>query len=124
VGGAGVEQLLRGGGVGQRHADRARAGQGQVQVLLVQLDAEARVEGALDHALAVHLEDALDAKPPISAWRTLAGSAPALAANSSASATASMFSATMIWLATLAVWPAPTCADQRDVLAHQPRTAA
>jgi hypothetical protein len=47
------------------------------------------------------------AKPPISAWRTLAGSAPALLANSSASATASMLSATMIWLATLVVWPSP-----------------
>ena len=49
----------------------------------------------------------LDAKPPISAWRTRAGSAPARAANSSASATAWMFRATMIWLATLAVWPSP-----------------
>ena len=50
----------------------------------------------------------LAAKPPISAWRTLAGSAPALAANSRASPTASMLSATMIWLATLQVWPSPT----------------
>jgi hypothetical protein len=47
------------------------------------------------------------AKPPISAWRTLAGSAPALLANTSASPTAAMFSATMIWLATLVVWPSP-----------------
>ena len=49
----------------------------------------------------------LDANPPISAWRTLAGSAPALLANSRASLTAAMFSATMIWLATLVVWPSP-----------------
>src|SRR5437762_379159 len=48
------------------------------------------------------------AKPPISACRTLAGSAPALEANSKASPTASIVSATMIWLATLVVWPAPT----------------
>ncbi|RMS66728.1 hypothetical protein ALP65_04559 [Pseudomonas aeruginosa] len=48
-----------------------------------------------------------EAKPPISASRTLAGSAPLRAANSRASATAWMFSATMIWLATLAVWPSP-----------------
>ena len=48
-----------------------------------------------------------EAKPPISAWRTLAGSAPALAANSSASPTASIVSATMIWLATLVVCPSP-----------------
>ena len=59
VRGAGVEQLLRGRRVGQRDAElRARRLQREVQVLLVQLDAEARVEGALDHALAVHLEDA------------------------------------------------------------------
>lgn len=48
-----------------------------------------------------------EAKPPSSASRTRAGSAPARDANSRASATASMFSATMIWLATLAVWPSP-----------------
>ncbi|MDT4881838.1 hypothetical protein FQZ97_1177250 [compost metagenome] len=47
------------------------------------------------------------AKPPISAWRTLAGSAPALLANTRASLTAAMLSATMIWLATLVVWPSP-----------------
>src|SRR3981081_2137388 len=47
------------------------------------------------------------AKPPISAWRTLAGSAPIFEANSSASPTASMVSATMIWFATLQVWPSP-----------------
>jgi hypothetical protein len=40
------------------HAERLGALQRQVEVLLVQLDAEARVEGALDHALAVHFEDA------------------------------------------------------------------
>ena len=49
----------------------------------------------------------LAAKPPISAWRTLAGSASALLANSSASPTAAMVSAMMIWLATLVVWPSP-----------------
>ena len=49
----------------------------------------------------------LAAKPPISAWRTLAGSAPALLAKTSASLTAAMFSATMIWLATLVVCPSP-----------------
>ena len=48
-----------------------------------------------------------EAKPPISASRTLAGSAPFFAANNSASATAWIFRATMIWFATLAVWPSP-----------------
>ena len=47
------------------------------------------------------------ANPPISACRTLAGSAPAFEANSRASPTASIVNATMIWLATLVVWPAP-----------------
>ena len=47
------------------------------------------------------------ANPPISAWRTRAGSAPALRAKVNASATAWMFSATMIWLATLHTWPEP-----------------
>ena len=47
------------------------------------------------------------AKPPISASRTRAGSAPAFAASSSASPTASIVSATMIWLATLVIWPSP-----------------
>src|SRR3984957_11521171 len=48
-----------------------------------------------------------DAKPPISAWRTLPGSAPIFDANSNASPTASMVSAPMIWFATLQVWPSP-----------------
>ena len=54
---AGVEQLLGGRGVRQRHPDLACARQREVQVLLVQLDAEARIEGALDHALAMHLRE-------------------------------------------------------------------
>ena len=37
--------------------------QGQVEVLLVQLDPEAGIEGALDHPLAVHLEDAGAGEP-------------------------------------------------------------
>ena len=81
--------------------------QRQVEVLLVQPDTEARIEGAVDHPLAVHLQDAEEANPPISAARTLAGSAPALAAKTRASDTAWMFRATMIWLATLQVWPSP-----------------
>ncbi len=47
------------------------------------------------------------ANPPISAWRTRAGSAPIFEAKRSASPTASMLSATMIWFATLQVWPSP-----------------
>ena len=58
VGGAGVEELLSGRGVGERDAERSCAREHEVQILLVQLDPEARVECALDHALAVHFEDA------------------------------------------------------------------
>ena len=43
---------------GSDDAELARALQRQAQVLLVQPDAKARIEGALDHPLAVHLEDA------------------------------------------------------------------
>src|SRR5690606_34014142 len=42
----GAEHLLRISGVGQVQAQFARTGQGQVEVLLVQADAEARIEGA------------------------------------------------------------------------------
>ncbi len=44
-----------------------------------------------------------EANPPRSAWRTFAGSTPALAAKRSASPTASMVRATTIWFATLVV---------------------
>ena len=54
---AGVEQLLRRGGVGQRDAERLGALQGEIEVLLVKFDPEAGRERAFDHALAVHLED-------------------------------------------------------------------
>src|SRR3546814_7868389 len=54
---AGAEHLLGVGGVGQVDVQLLGALQGQVQVLLVQADAEARIEGALDHALAVYFQD-------------------------------------------------------------------
>src|SRR3546814_8771027 len=47
VGGAGVEQLLRGCRVGKADAQSLGALQGEVEVLLVQLEAEAGLEGAL-----------------------------------------------------------------------------
>ena len=49
--------MLGAGGVRQVDPQFLGAGQGQVQVLLVQVDTEARIEGALDHALAVHFQD-------------------------------------------------------------------
>jgi hypothetical protein len=58
------------------------------------------------------------AKPPISAWRTRAGSAPALEAKTSASPTASIVRATMIWLRP---WSSGHrhCRRQGDVLTHE-----
>src|ERR1700732_1054294 len=47
-GGGGVEQLLGGRRIGQGEAEGARPLQGEVQILLVQFDAEAGVEGAFD----------------------------------------------------------------------------
>ena len=44
--------------VSEGQAERPGAAQREAQVLLVQLDAEAGLEVALDHPLAVHLEDA------------------------------------------------------------------
>ena len=56
--GGGVEQLLRRRRVGQREAERTRSLQSEVQILLVQFDAEARVECTLDHPLAMDFENA------------------------------------------------------------------
>src|SRR5918994_993697 len=53
-----VEQLLRVRRVRQAQLQLPGSLQGQIEIFLVQLDAEARIEGALDHALAVQLEDA------------------------------------------------------------------
>src|ERR1700740_304113 len=55
--GGGVEQLLGRRRIGQREAERPRPLQGEVQILLVQFDAEAGVECALDHPLAMDFED-------------------------------------------------------------------
>ena len=51
-----IHQFLRRSRVGQGNAQRLGALQRQVQVLLVQLDPEARIEGPLDHTLPMHLE--------------------------------------------------------------------
>ena len=53
-----IEKLLRGRRIGQRHAHGTGALQREVQVLLVQFDAESRIESALDHALTVNFKDA------------------------------------------------------------------
>src|SRR2546421_23628 len=62
-GGGGVEQLLGRRRVGQGEAEGARALEGKVQILLVQFDAEAGVEGAFDHPLAMDLENARGCEP-------------------------------------------------------------
>ncbi len=53
----GVKHLLGIGGVGQVDAQFLGTLQGEVEVLLVQVDTEARLEGAFDYALGVHFED-------------------------------------------------------------------
>src|SRR3546814_7055234 len=54
---AGIEQLLGGCCVRQRYTQLARGGEREIQILLVQIDTEARIEAALDHTLAVDLKD-------------------------------------------------------------------
>ncbi|MNX83035.1 hypothetical protein D3C86_1147850 [compost metagenome] len=58
IGRARVEQLLRGSRVRQRHAQRLGPLQRQIQIFLMEFDAEAGVERALDHPLAVHFQNA------------------------------------------------------------------
>src|SRR5450830_1724656 len=106
-GGAGAEHLLGAGGVRQVDPQLLGPGQRQVQILLVQIDAKARIEGALDHAFAVYFKDLRRGKATHQRLTHLGRIGAVFAANSSASATAWMFSATMIWFATLAVWPSP-----------------
>ena len=54
----GVEQLLTGRRIRQADAETARSLQREVQVLLMQRDAETRIKIALDDPLAVDLENA------------------------------------------------------------------
>ena len=54
----GVEQLMTRGSIRQAAAERGRALQGEVQILLVKRNVEARLEIPLDHAFAMDLEDA------------------------------------------------------------------
>src|SRR3954454_1274961 len=57
VGGASVEKLLRGGGIGQAYLQFPCRLQGKVEILLVKLDPEARIEGPGDHPLAMNLKN-------------------------------------------------------------------
>src|SRR6266851_4006659 len=51
---AGVEQLLRRGGVGKRHSNLACRGECQIQILLMKLDPKSGIKRTLDHPLAVN----------------------------------------------------------------------
>ena len=57
-GAVGIEQFLAQRGARQRHLQSARARQDDVEILLMKLHAEAGIEGPLEHALAVHFENA------------------------------------------------------------------
>ena len=74
----------------------------------MQLDPEAGIEGALDHPLAVHFEDARRREAahqaPVEPWPDRRRPSTQRAA---LRPTASIVSATTIWLATLHVWPSP-----------------
>jgi hypothetical protein len=59
-----------------------------------------------------------EAKPPISAWRTLAGSAPARGEQQALGHGLDVQRHDDL-VGHLAVWPSPVAADQGDVLAHQ-----
>src|ERR1700681_3841663 len=61
--GAGVEQLLTRRRIGQAHAHLPGGAQRKAEVLLMELDAKAGVERALDHPLAVHFENARRGEP-------------------------------------------------------------
>src|SRR5690606_18091801 len=63
MGSAGAEQLLAQGCGRQGNVELAGGIEGVVEVLLVQLDPEAGIEGALDHALAMHFENARGGEP-------------------------------------------------------------
>ena len=81
----------------------------QPQVLLLQVDGEARapvvgVRPAGRGWLSIHDP----AAPPSTAAIVLSRSSPPASASSSASDTASMFTTTRTWLTSLQVWPAPT----------------
>ncbi len=52
-----VHQFLHKSGMRQREAQRSRRLQRKVQILLMQLNAKAGVEGTLDHAFTVNLKD-------------------------------------------------------------------
>src|SRR6185437_13479780 len=58
IGRTAVEQFLRARRVRQRYANGLRRLQSEVEVLLVQRHAEAGIEGALDHPLTMHVENA------------------------------------------------------------------
>ena len=53
----GVKQFLRRGRVVQRDAEPARAGQREIQILLMKRDSEPGVERPLDQPVAVDFED-------------------------------------------------------------------
>src|SRR5579883_1646622 len=60
---AGIKQFLRCRCVRERDPKRLRTLQGKIEVLLMKFDAKAWIEGALDHAFAMHFEDFRGGEP-------------------------------------------------------------
>ena len=103
----------------QRHAVGVAGLERDVEVLVVQVDAEARRE--------VVLEEVAAGASPSRGWRrgrrrarrgSSSGSTPALEPSTSASLTAAIVSATTTWLQALTTCPAPVLADVDDRLAE------
>jgi hypothetical protein len=104
----GVEQLLACGRIRQADTERACTLQRQVvQVLLMQRDAEAGLEIALDHALAMDLENSRCCEPAHQRLAHTGRIGTRLGSEDQRLADGLMVKATMIWLATLVVCPSP-----------------
>ncbi len=119
IGGAGRHELLRHSRVGQRHAELLRTRQRQVQIFLVQVDAKARLESALDHALAVHFENARRRKAAHQRLTHLGRIGPGLAGEQQRLGHGLDVERDDDLVGHLAGLPVAIAADQSDVLAHE-----
>ena len=92
---------------GHRDAGLTRGVHGDAKVLVMQVDAEPRIELARQHGGAFRSSTRLPARPPDSTSRASTRSTSHASRKTNASATSSSVPATIIWLAALTVCPAP-----------------
>ena len=119
IGTANLHQLRCAGGLRQSHAQSTGALQGQVQVFLVQANAKARGKGALDHALAVHLQDARGGKAAHQGLAYLGRVSSGLAGKQQGFAHGSNIQGHNDLVGHLAGLTVAIAPDQGDVLAHE-----